>query len=245
MYVKTYTIEIIRNMYEKIALVTGSNRGIGFAVAKGLLLKGHKVIVTSRKEIDGRKAVKYLSVFGDVDYHTLDVSDDESILQLQEYIDKKYSQLDILVNNAGINYDTWQTALNADLEEVHETIETNVFGPWKMIKAFLPMMKKNKYGRIVNVSSGSGAMNEMGAGTPGYSISKTALNVLTIKFAHEINGNDILINSVCPGWVKTDMGGASAPRTPEEGAETIIWLAELEDPNLNGKFFRDKKVIEW
>ncbi|KXX70655.1 SDR family oxidoreductase [Flammeovirga sp. SJP92] len=232
-------------MYQKIALVTGSNRGIGFAVAKGLLLKGHKVIITARNEKDGRKAVKFLSVFGDVDFHTLDVSNEESILQIKEYVEKEYSQLDILINNAGTNYDTWQTALNANLKEVHETIETNLFGPWKMVQAFLPMMKKNKYGRIVNVSSGSGALNEMNAGTPGYSISKAALNVLTIKLAHEVNGNDILVNSVCPGWVKTDMGGASAPRTPEEGAETIIWAAELEDTSLNGKFFRDKKVIEW
>ncbi|NME69637.1 SDR family oxidoreductase [Flammeovirga aprica JL-4] len=232
-------------MYQKIALVTGSNRGIGFAVAKGLLLKGHKVIITSRQEKDGRKAVKYLSVFGDVDYHTLDVSDEQSILKIKDYIEKEYSQLDILVNNAGTNYDTWQTALNADLKEVHGTLETNLFGPWKLAQTFIPMMKKSKFGRIVNVSSGSGAMNEMSAGTPGYSISKAALNVLTIKLAHEVNGNDILVNSVCPGWVKTDMGGANAPRTPEEGAETIIWAAELEDASLNGKFFRDKKVIEW
>ncbi|ANQ48320.1 SDR family oxidoreductase [Flammeovirga sp. MY04] len=230
---------------KKLALVTGANRGIGYAIAKGLLSDGYMVLVTSRNKIDGEKATQKLKEFGDAHYFPLDVSEDSSIHQLNQYVSKEFGKLDVLINNAGINYDTWQTTLEADLAEVHQTIETNVMGPWKMMQSFVPLMKKNNYGRIVNVSSGSGAMNGMGGGTPGYSVSKTALNVLTIKVAAEVGGHNILVNSVCPGWVKTDMGGSGAPRSPEEGAETIVWAAKLEDQSMNGKFFRDKKEIPW
>jgi NAD(P)-dependent dehydrogenase (short-subunit alcohol dehydrogenase family) len=229
----------------KIAVVPGSNRGIGFATVKELLNKGYQVILTARKEQDGMAALNQLGRPAHLDFHTLDVSDMNSINTIKEYVIEKYGQLDILINNAGINYDTWQSASNANLEEVQQTLETNVFGAWNMIKAFYPLMEKNKYGRIVNVSSGAGSLNEMGSGTPGYSISKAALNVLTIKFAQELSNKNILINSVCPGWVRTDMGGSSAPRSPKEGSETIIWAAELPNNSASGKFFRDMKEIDW
>lgn len=231
-------------MKNKIALVTGANRGIGLAVVKELLRKGYKTILTSRSEGSGKKTMARLQNYDDLlHYHQLDVDDNESIGRLVKYVETSFGKLDILVNNAGINYDTWQSAENADLDNVAETINTNLFGPWRMSQAFIPMMKKHGYGRIVNVSSGAGALNGMQAGTPGYSVSKAALNALTIKFGLSLQGTGILVNSVCPGWVRTDMGGMDADRSPEQGAETIVWLAELPDDGPTGKFFRDKKVI--
>lgn len=157
----------------------------------------------------------------------------------------QFGRLDILVNNAAINYDTWQNTAEADLNLVRDTFETNVLGSWRMCQAFLPMMRQHGYGRIVNVSSGSGSLAEMGGGTPAYGVSKAALNVLTIKLSHELKGMGILVNSVCPGWVRTDMGGQAAPRSPEKGAETIVWLALLSDTGPSGKFWRDKQEISF
>ena len=228
-----------------VALVTGSNRGIGYATVKELLKLGQSVVLTSRKEKDGHKAVSELEKFGNVIYHQLDVSDPVSVEKIAKFIENTFGRLDILINNAGINYDTWQKAVDADLTQVEETLNTNLYGAWRMSQAFIPLMKKNTYGRIVNVSSGSGAFAEMGSGTPAYSISKAALNVLTIKLALEVKNDRILVNAVCPGWVRTKMGGPSAPRSLEKGAETIVWAATLPDNGPTGSFFRDKKKIEW
>jgi NAD(P)-dependent dehydrogenase (short-subunit alcohol dehydrogenase family) len=230
---------------ETVALVTGSNRGIGYTTVKELLSLGHTVILTSRKENDGQKAVSKLEKYGDLIYHQLDVSDPVSVEKIAKFIKDKFGRLDILINNAGINYDTWQKAVDANLEIVEETLNTNLYGAWRMAQAFIPLMKKNKYGRIVNVSSGSGAFAEMGSGTPAYSISKAALNVLTIKLANEVQNHGILVNSVCPGWVRTKMGGPTAPRSLEKGAETIVWAATLSDHGPTASFFRDKRKIEW
>jgi NAD(P)-dependent dehydrogenase (short-subunit alcohol dehydrogenase family) len=233
------------NKDKKITLVTGSNRGIGFATVKELLKLGYTVILTSRNENDGQKAALKLKTFGDVIYHQLDVSNPVSVEDIAKFVEDEFGHLDILINNAGINYDTWQKAVDANLEIVEETLNTNVYGAWRMAQIFIPLMKKKKYGRIVNVSSGSGAFAEMGLGTPAYSISKAALNVLTIKLAYEVQKNGILVNSVCPGWVRTKMGGPAAPRSLEKGAETIVWAATLPDNGPTGGFFRDKKKIEW
>lgn len=230
---------------DKIALITGSNRGIGYATAKELLKKEYKVILTSRSQENGEKAFNKLKEFGELYFHQLDVTNRESINQIVEYIENTFGQLDILINNAGINYDTWHTASNASMEEVIETMNTNLFGAWRMSQAIISIMKKQGYGNIVNVSSGAGAFNEMDERTPGYSISKAAMNALSIKLALELREDNIIVNSVCPGWVRTDMGGITAPRSPRKGAETIIWTAELKEISLSGKFFRDKKEIQW
>ena len=232
-------------MKHRIALVTGSNRGIGYATVQELLKKGYRVIMTARKEADGAKSLSELEKYGDVKFHPLDVSDPESIHRIARYIESTIGQLDILINNAGIHYDTWQSATSADLDQVQETLNVNLFGAWRMALAVVPFMQKQKHGRIVNVSSGSGAFAEMGSGTPGYSISKAAMNVLTIKLASDLRKYNILVNSVCPGWVRTEMGGMAAPRSPQKGAETIIWAAELPDHGPTGKFFRDKREIAW
>ncbi len=230
----------------KIALVTGANRGIGLEICRQLLALDHHVIVTSRDEAKGLEAVKNLSHESDkISYHSLDVGSDTSVRDIQNYVTNEFGTLDILINNAGINYDTWQTAAEADLEESHYTVEINLFGPWRMSQAFIPLMKRNGHGRIVNVSSGAGALNGMGAGTPAYSVSKAGLNALTIKLAAEVQSYGILVNAVCPGWVRTDMGGSNATRSVEEGAEGIVWAATLPDEGPSGGFFRDGKRLEW
>jgi NAD(P)-dependent dehydrogenase (short-subunit alcohol dehydrogenase family) len=227
-----------------IALVTGGNRGIGLEVCRQLAESGHQVILTSRDEAKGKAAVAELDNERIV-YHSLDVTDDDSIEKVRRFVEEKYARLDILVNNAGINYDTWQNAEQADLRTVQQTFDTNVLGPWRMNQAFIPLMREHHYGRIVNVSSGSGALNDMSGGTPAYSISKASLNVLTIKLAADLKGTGILVNSVCPGWVRTDMGGDSAPRSVAVGAEGIVWAASLPKDGPTCGFFRDGKPIEW
>lgn len=230
---------------KKIALVTGSNRGIGLATVKELLKRNYRVILTARKKEDGEKALAKLKHLGEVDYHCLDVAEAESVNRMKEFVLSEFGSLDILINNAGINYDTWHNAVNADLDEVQSTINTNLMGAWRMAQAFVPIMKEQGFGRVVNVSSGAGALNNMGGGTPAYGVSKAALNALTIKLASDLKATGILVNSVCPGWVRTDMGGMAAPRSPEKGAETIVWAAELPEGGPTGKFFRDKKEISW
>jgi len=227
-----------------IALVTGGNRGIGLEVCRQLAEAGHQVILTSRDKAKGKQALEKLDN-ALIIYHPLDVTDESSINEARRFVEEKYNRLDILVNNAGINYDTWQNAEQADLASVQETFNTNVLGPWRLSQAFIPLMRSNGYGRIVNVSSGAGALNGMGGGTPGYSVSKASLNVLTIKLGAELKDTDILVNSVCPGWVRTDMGGKQAPRSVTEGAEGIVWAATLPKDGPSGGFFRDGKRIEW
>jgi len=230
---------------QKIALVTGANRGIGFATAEALLAEGYTVILTSRNDADGLEAMKRLGDYENCRHHLLNVDDAQSVEAVKEYVSEMFGRLDVLVNNAAINYDTWHDSVNADLEEVLKTLQTNLLGAWRMCQAFIPMMRRQKYGRIVNVSSGAGALGSMNGDAPGYSVSKAALNALTIQLAHTVEKDGILVNSVCPGWVRTRMGGSMAPRSPEKGAETIVWAAMLEDATLTGKFFRDKMVIDW
>ena len=228
-----------------IALVTGANKGIGREVARQLAMKGNTVFLGSRSIEKGNAAKKQIGNTENLHVIQLDVTNEVSIIAAYDTIVSKHGKLDILVNNAGINYDTWHNVSNADLNNVKETLDTNLFGAWKMIQTFLPLMKEKGYGRIVNVSSGAGAINGMSSGTPGYSISKAALNILTIQLRQSIFHEDILINSVCPGWVRTDMGGSGASRSVTQGAETIIWATELPKGGLNGKFFRDKKEISF
>ena len=228
-----------------IALVTGANKGIGLEVVKQLAKLNHTVFLGSRDLKKGLDVKSTLSAHDNIEVIQLDVTDGHSIQACFQTINSRHGRLDILVNNAGINYDTWQNVANADLQNVRETIETNLFGPWTMIQTFLPLMQKNNYGRIVNVSSGAGSFGSLSSNTPGYSMSKVGLNVLTIQFDDHIINSDILINAVCPGWVRTDMGGMSASCSVEEGADTIIWLTQLPKGGVSGRFFRDREEISW
>lgn len=234
---------------EKIAVVTGGNRGLGFEASRQLAKKGFRVILTSRDEEKGKPAAEKLQSEGlDVIYHPLDITNDESSQKLAEFIDKQFGKLDVLVNNAGIYIDE-KVGVNSvfytKIDTVQQTMETNVYGALRVTQALIPLMKKQNYGRVVNVSSGMGQLTDMGSGYTGYRLSKTALNALTRIFASELQGTNILVNSVCPGWVKTDMGGPDATRTPEQGVDTIVWLATLPNGGDTGGFFRDRQPIDW
>jgi NAD(P)-dependent dehydrogenase (short-subunit alcohol dehydrogenase family) len=244
-------------MKQQIALVTGSNRGIGFEIAKQLAMKKIEIILTCRNSDNGEAAVKRLARDGvkNVVAMELDVTKQVSVDNLLDKVEKTFGRLDILVNNAAILIDREEVvASNADLEAVKATLETNLIGAWRMCKAFVPLMKKNGYGRIVNVSSGSGEFEYMatsGGYWPAYSVSKASLNALTVMLASELKGTNILVNAVCPGWVRTDMGGSNATRSVEEGAATPVWLATLADDDNDGgggptgHNYYDKKQISW
>jgi NAD(P)-dependent dehydrogenase (short-subunit alcohol dehydrogenase family) len=152
--------------------------------------------------------------------------------------------LDAVVNNAAINYDTWERGVDADLDQVRETFETNVLGAWRVAQAAIPLQRRSAAGRIVNVSSGAGALTDMGSGIPAYRTSKAALNALTRVLAAELRGDGILVNAICPGWVATDMGGAGG-RPVSEGAAGIVWAVELPDDGPTGGFFRDRRPLAW
>lgn len=230
---------------KKIALVTGANRGIGFETCRQLSQLGLTVLLTARDNAKGEGAIKQLEDERlDVTFYQLDVSNKNNIKHVSEKISQQFGRLDILVNNAAILYDTTQYAINADLEMVGKALTTNLYGPWLLCQAFIPLMKKNGYGRIVNVSSGAGSLHYMDGGTPAYGISKVALNALTRKLASELSGTGILVNSVDPGWVATDMGGRGG-RPVGEGAKGIVWAATLPDNGPSGGFFYDGKPELW
>jgi NAD(P)-dependent dehydrogenase (short-subunit alcohol dehydrogenase family) len=238
-------------MKRQVALVTGSNRGIGFEIAKQLSMKNIEVILTSRHSANGEAAARKIARDGakKVVAMKLDVSNQVSVDNLLDEVEKTFGRLDMLVNNAAILIDKDSAvASNADLETVKATLETNLIGAWRICKAFIPLMKKNGYGRIVNVSSGAGEFEYMAAAGgywPAYSVSKASLNALTAMLASELKGTNVLVNAVCPGWVRTDMGGSSAPRSVEEGATTPVWLATLPDGGPTGHNYYDKKQISW
>ncbi|HJQ61781.1 MAG TPA: SDR family oxidoreductase [Burkholderiales bacterium] len=234
-------------MDPRVAVVTGANRGIGLEIARQLARRGLKVVLTSRSAAKGRAAIKALGEAGtEVHYHLLDVTSPVSIKALAAHVAERHGRIDVLVNNAGVMLDpSGSRVLDARPKTFRDTLETNFLGPLQLAQAVVPMMKKQGYGRIVNLSSGQGQLSDMGVGTPAYRVSKTALNALTRTLAAELKGTGILVNAMCPGWVKTDMGGPSAPRTVEQGADTAVWLATLPDDGPTGGFFRDRRPIPW
>ena len=228
-----------------VAVVTGANRGIGLEVVRQLARRGMRVVLGSRDLEKGEAAARSLSLEGGTVFpHQLDVTDQLSIDRLLRDVTADIGQLDVLVNNAGILYDTWQQGLTADLNVVHTALETNLFGAWRMCQTFLPLLRKSHAGRIINVSSESGSLTNMGGGTPAYSVSKAALNALTRVLAAELSETGILVNAICPGWVATDMGGAGG-RPVSEGAASIVWAATLPADGPTGGYFRDGKRIPW
>jgi NAD(P)-dependent dehydrogenase (short-subunit alcohol dehydrogenase family) len=224
----------------RVALVTGANRGIGREVVRQLLDHGFRTILTARDEERGRRAATDLGA----EFLQLDVSDEDSVDRCFRTLDETHRRLDVLINNAAIHYDTWQRGVNADLTVAHEAFEANLFGAWRTSQRSVPLMARNGWGRIVNVSSQGGSLASMGGGTPAYSVSKAALNALTRVLAGELAGSGILVNSVCPGWVATDMGG-SGGRPVGEGAASVMWAVLLEDAGPTGGFFRDGRPLPW
>jgi len=231
---------------KNVALVTGGNRGIGFEACRQLAVRGFGVILTARDAVKGMKAAKTLQAEGlDVTFLRVDVTSDQSIAEAVRGIADDPGRIDVLVNNAGVYLDEGNSLTTIDPSLFLQTIDTNLGGTYRMIRAVIPMMERQKYGRIVNVSSGLGSMDSMSAGTGSYKVSKLALNGLTRVMADEVNDKQIKINCMCPGWVRTDMGGSFAPRSPKKATETILWLAELDETGPTGGFFRDKKAIDF
>lgn len=228
-----------------IALVTGANRGIGLEVCRQLAGRGMVVLLCAREQAKGEAAAEALKRDGlDVRSRALDVTDAHSIERLRASVEQEFGRLDVLVNNAAINYDTWQNVLNADMTSVRETLETNTLAAWQMCQAFVPLLRRSAHGRIVNVSSGAGALADMGSGTPAYNLSKAGLNAVTRMVAEALRHDRILVNAVCPGWVATDMGGAGG-RPVADGTAGIVWAATLQNDGPTGGFFRDGKPIPW
>ena len=217
-----------------VALVTGANRGIGLEVARQLAERGFDVLAGARDP------ASVPDVAGDVRAVRLDVTDQGQVGALR----REVGALDVLVNNAAIHYDTWESVLTADLDVVHEALETNPLGAWRTAMAFAPLLRESQHGRLVNVSSGAGALAGMRDGAPGYSVSKAALNALTLMLADALRRDRVLVNAVCPGWVATDMGGAGG-RSVGDGAAGIVWAATLPDDGPSGGFFRDGRPIAW
>jgi NAD(P)-dependent dehydrogenase (short-subunit alcohol dehydrogenase family) len=231
---------------ERVALVTGANRGIGLGVTRQLAEQGFIVILGARELSKGEAAARPLSADGlKVIPKRLDVTERKSIDELSAWVEAQFGRLDALVNNAAILYDSWQRAATADLNTVREAFETNTLGAWRMCQTFIPLLRKSEHGRIVNVSSESGSLAVMGGGTPAYSVSKVALNALTRMLADELKPDRILVNSVCPGWVATEMGGPDAPRSVEEGAASVVWAVTLPAEGPTGGFFRDGEPLAW
>ena len=223
-----------------ISLVTGGNRGIGREVCRQLADRGHHVVLTARSAQAAAAAARAAGA----EPLPLDVTDPGSIAAAARQVGERHGKLDVLVNNAAIDYDTWQRASAADLGVVHEALETNLFGVWRVTLALLPLLRRSEHGRIVNVSSGAGSLTQIGAGTPAYSTSKAALNALTRMLAAELRADRILVNSVDPGWVATDMGGPGGGPVAE-GAAGILWAANLPDKGPSGGFFYDTRPAPW
>jgi len=221
----------------RTALVTGANRGIGLEVCRQLAGLGFSVLLGSRDRGKGEAAARSLG--GAVRAVVLDVADPDAAARILAEI----GPVDVLVNNAGIHYDTGQRATSADWRIIEEAFATNFFGAWRLIQAFAPPMRRQGWGRIVNVSSQAGSLQGMGAGTPAYATSKAALNAITRLTAAELSGSGVLVNAVCPGWTATDMGGGGRPVA--EGARSVVWGVGLPDDGPSGGFFRDGKPLPW
>ena len=229
----------------RVAIVTGGNRGIGYEVCKELSKAGCHVVLTSRNELDGKRAVSELNINNNVVYHRLDVTNKQDIANLCDWILRTFGRLDILINNAGIYLDEGISVFDVDENIVRKTLDANFYGVFHMCRKFVPVMRQNGYGRIVNVSSGYGAMADMAGYNAAYRISKAALNALTLIMADELRDGNIKVNAVCPGWVRTDMGGDMAPIDPETAAKDIVYFVLTGEDGPTGGFFRYKKPIQW
>jgi NAD(P)-dependent dehydrogenase (short-subunit alcohol dehydrogenase family) len=230
----------------RVAVVTGGNRGIGREICRQLAELNIEVVLTARDIEAGNAAAGQFSEGGlPVQFHPLDVSQPTSVKQLADFVADTLGRLDILVNNAGIYIDRGISPLEIEPSLVQKTLDTNLFGPLYLCQSIIPIMKKKRYGRIVNISSQMGSLTDMGRGGLAYRVSKTALNALSRVLANELSGTNILVNTVDPGWVRTDMGGSSAPRSVSEGADTATWLATLPDDGPTGGFFRDRQQRTW
>ena len=233
---------------KKVALVTGANRGVGLEICRQLAAQGWKVVQTARSEEKGRAAFERLRAdlgeAADLTFQRLDVSDPGDVERIRDFVETEIGRLDVLINNAASSPEHGKTATEVDMPTVRAVMDANLFGPWMLALAFVPLMKKAGGGQIINVSSGKGSFTKLGADYPSYRVSKTALNAFTVVLAADLKDANIRVNAVTPGWVRTQLGGINAPRSVEEGAAGTVWLANLED-GPTGKFFRDQEEFPW
>jgi len=230
----------------RVALVTGANRGLGLETTRQLLARGLHAVLAGR---DDRALDGALASLGNVDDRAMtvqmDVTDASSIRDAQRAVAERFGGVDVLVNNAAVLLFENEDVLSIPKDAYRRTFETNLFGAIEVARVFVPEMARAGYGRVVNVSSGAGQLARMSDYAPAYSMSKTALNAFTRILASTFRDSGVLVNAVDPGWVRTDMGGPSAPRSPQEGADTIVWLATLPDDGPTGGFFHDRRAIDW
>jgi len=230
----------------RVALVTGANRGIGFETCRQLARQGFTVLLTARDEEKAREAAGRLKAEDLLATPLwLDVTDPTGVAIVARQVESSAGRLDVLINNAGVFLDRNASAHSVDPELLAQTLEVNLIGVLRVTQALIPLMKSHDYGRIVNLSSAMGCLTEMGSRHPAYRISKTALNALTRVLAADLMGSHILVNAVCPGWVRTEMGGPQAERPVEEAVDTILWLAALPNGGPTGGLFRDRKRLPW
>jgi NAD(P)-dependent dehydrogenase (short-subunit alcohol dehydrogenase family) len=231
---------------QRVALVTGANRGIGLEAARQLARRGFHAVIASRDEWKGLSAAEGIQRDGGkASFLPLDVRSSDSIGTAARRFGTIADRLDVLINNAGIYPDEGLTILTLPRDRLAQTFQTNTFGPLEVTQAFLPYLRKSDAARIINVSSGYGQLDGMSSGVPSYCLSKLALNGLTIMLAEALRTDRIAVNSMCPGWVRTDMGGPSATLSVEKGADTAVWLADEAPHELTGKFFRNRREIPW
>ena len=232
----------------KVVLVTGANRGMGLETCRELALRGYRVLLGSRDLDRGNEAARSLATEL-VEAVKLDVTSSSDIDALAKHIDTNYGHLDVLINNAGIMIDGDQgrstSICDANIEAIETTLQANTIGPIKLINAMLPLMERVADARIINVSSGMGQLSDMSGNYPAYRISKTALNAITRIYAAELDPAKFKVNTLCPGWVRTDMGGNNAELSVTEGVDTAVWLATADDVQHSGGFFRKRELIDW
>jgi NAD(P)-dependent dehydrogenase (short-subunit alcohol dehydrogenase family) len=231
---------------DKIAIVTGGNRGIGLEICRQLARAHVHVVLASRDPEAGERAAAQIAQdAGRVEARALDVTAESSVAAMASWIDERFGRLDILVNNAGILIDRVPTALDLDADMLHKLLDTNLAGPLRVTRALAPLLRRSRHPRIVNVSTALAQISFPGTDRPGYRISKMALNALTRMLAADLQADGIKVNAMSPGWVRTRMGGAEAPRSAEQGADTAAWLALIPDDGPSGGFFMDRKPIPW
>jgi NAD(P)-dependent dehydrogenase (short-subunit alcohol dehydrogenase family) len=240
--------------HRRVAIVSGASRGLGLASARLLAERGFELVMAARNAAQLAAAADEIRASTGIEPLALptDVTDAVAVRALADAVEARFGRADVLINNAGVflgpkdfGRPEGASVLRADPDEVLATLAVNLVGPLRLVQAFVPMMRAQRWGRIVNVSSGMGQLADMGGFWPGYRISKTGLNALTRILAIELKGSGILVNSVCPGWCRTDMGGEGANRSAAEGAQSIVWGALLPDDGPSGGFFRDGQPLDW
>lgn len=235
-------------MTPTIAVVTGANRGLGRAAARQLAAMQNCLVVACARDPATLDPLRdeLLQAGRDIACRQLDVTDDASVEALHDWLARRFGRVDVLINNAGISIERFRCRLlDLPLGILQRTLNTNLFGVLRVTQALVPLMQASTAGRVVNLSSTMGQLETMAAGSPAYRISKTAVNAVTRILAAELAGTHIKVNAACPGWCRTDLGGRDAPRSAEEGVDTVIWLATLPEDGPSGGFFEDRKPLAW